>query len=306
MSKNSKNNLNRNRSYNEFVLKEEQQARRDFFNDDDIEDELATHQNENSVYRSEKRVKAKVGSLRETMNARRQAEEKLPEINDAADISIKAKTGRRKSSFVLGIVIIVFALIGFCNVIYWIGSGVVAIIKDDSRLRKYDDVIAPVVYFDPLPFETWQGADGQTLVYISVWETISGENDSKYEMNDSGRTVIPANDVNSTAKRIFGPDVVLDYSLFTDEETEIYYNSETDNIEVLSTGVEGFEHTVLNIDKSKGTVTAIVGYIEPDLYGEDSKDKALESYSKKMIYILNKDKETDKYYVASVREYTEE
>lgn len=305
MASNSRKRPNLNTNYEESILKEEQNARRDFFNDDDIEnDENINENNRGYSYYQGRSKNSKVGELRNTVNAKREAEGSLPDFEKNFDGSLKTKTGRRKSAFFLGIVITVFAVIGFFNVVFWIGSGISAVIHDDSRLKKYDNVIAPVVYFDPAPFESWQGADAQTLVYICVWETISDNSSSDYEMNENGRVVIPVSDIASTAKRIFGSDIILDYNGFADEEAEIYYNSQTNNLEVLSAGVEGFEHKVLSVDKKKDVITAVVGYIEP-FYEEDQSKTESGGFSKKMIYILKKDSETDNYYVSAVREYTE-
>lgn len=120
---------------------------------------------------------------------------------------------------------------------------------------------------------------------------------------DTGRTIIPTEFVTSTAKKLFGPDVILNFNVFADEgstdeqaggaASPCIWNEQENTISVLMTSFEGYNHKVTKVSKKSGAVTCTVEYISP--YNE-------EVISKTMKYILNKNPETNEYYISAIRE----
>lgn len=278
-------------SYDEMLARSEYTDRgQDFFADDDLDE------SESAVYALEEQngnaVKIKMDDIRNAVSERRQ------QLRDKGIIT--AKTGHRKSAAPIGVIFTLFALIGLGTVVYAISAGISGWINDESRLQKYDDIIAPVVFFDPDTFETCQDPKMEKdILTIVVWTTHS-KNPEGFEINsDNGRTIIPTSEVMATAQKLFGPNVMLNYNAFSDEEGEsasCIWNESEGTIEVLLANFEGFSHKVLDISKKKNTVTCTVGYISS--YGDETDN----TYAKVMLYILTKNPATKEYYISAIRE----
>ena len=304
MPSKNKSDFNTKGSYAKYMIEEEQKTRKDLFSDDDLGfEDLDFREQEVKNAPAAGSIREKMELLRKAAEERRVAKESLPEIETEFDGKLKAKTGRRKGVLALGTAICIFAVIGFITVLYLIGSGISTIVKNNSRLLRYDDIIAPVVYFDPAPFETFESLDIETSVYICLWETLKNNADN-YSINENGKTVVPVADVDATAVRLFGSNVRLDYSLFEGNEKDIDYIAQENILEVFNTGIDGFTHKTLKIKKNGDQKEVVVGYIDP-LADTEASVENTEVYSKKMVYIVKKDDATKKYYISAVREYTE-
>ncbi|MBQ6569445.1 MAG: hypothetical protein IJL87_04230 [Clostridia bacterium] len=289
-------------SYNKYML-EEEQLRRSSLPDDDLlldDPDIEEHQVRSKNAPAPGSIKEKMEQLRKAADERRKAKESLPKLEETFDGQLKTKTGRRKGVLALGIAICTFALIGLVTTVYLAASGITYLVKNNPALTRYDDIIAPVAYFDPAPFETLEGADAETLIYICLWETLTVNNE-KYEISDNGKTVVPVADVDETAQRIFGSGARLDYSIFEGKETDIDYIPDSNTLEVFNTGIEGFTHKTLKVKGHGNEKEVTVGYIEPDSYGIPDETQKKDEYAKKMIYIVKKDDSTGKWYVSAVR-----
>lgn len=286
-----KKDFYRSGSYDEMLVRSENtDTGKDFFADDDLEEAEAADYAQQE--QGDSAVRVKMDDIRNAVSERKQ------KLRDKGIIT--AKTGHRRSAAPIGVLFTLFALIGLGTVIYLISSGISGWINDESRLKVYDDIIAPVVFFDPDTFETCQDPKMEKdILTISVWTTHS-KNPDGFEVNaDNGRTIIPTADVMATAQRLFGPNVKLNYNAFSDEEGEsasCIWNESDGTIEVLLANFEGFSHKVLDISKKKNTVTCTVGYISS--YADESDN----TYAKVMLYILTKNPATKEYYISAIRE----
>ena len=107
------------------------------------------------------------------------------------------RKGQSKLAFPLGLVIIIFAIVG---VIFAVGSGIDGIknLTDNSEKKiEYETMLIPVVMYDPDMFDDVSSANLDQLTVCAVWGIIKDEDNypGKYETDDQGNIMIPAEDV---------------------------------------------------------------------------------------------------------------
>jgi hypothetical protein len=88
----------------------------------------------------------------------------------------------------------------------------------------FENLVRPVVMFDPAPFETPTDISSENLLAYSMWSTLMGEKRETYTYSDAGELIVPASDLDVAAARLFGPEVVLEHHSFGDWETYYAYD----------------------------------------------------------------------------------
>jgi hypothetical protein len=296
--------------YNE-LEKQEEPVQEDFFADDELEEEAGEYSDTQSAPST---VLSKMNDLRSAVNAKRESLRKtgvLERPSPRGEIT-SARVGRRRSAAPLGVLFTLLALIGCGTIIYLAASGISSIVNDESRLHKYDDIITPIAYFDPEPFETWQDPKtADDLLLISIWDVLEKNQDTFAQDDATGRTIIPTDKVTENAQKLFGPDIRLNFAIFSDaqnddgtaanpEDSPCIWDEETGTVKVLMTSFEGYKPKVLKISKKKDTQVCTVAYVAS--YASDGTMSKENTYSKVRTYILKKNPSTKKYYVAAIRE----
>lgn len=226
-------------------------------------------------------------------------------LEEGDEMIIKDRRQRRRVSAIVGAVTMIFAIIGFVMVINMLISRIPTS-NTESTYAQYEKFIAPIVLTDPSPFENLEGAQQNLLVDAAVVSLIDGsysvsDSDSTYtteQTEDAIRLVIPAQDVVTAGRRLFGPTFeIKTESLYTIEQEELYYYSELDNsFHVSVTGLTGITPDVNRVIKNGDMITLEVGYLS-----ETEKADIGQDYYKEMDYILTV-KSDGSYYVSAIRE----
>ena len=92
----------------------------------------------------------------------------------------------------VGTVVMCFALIGFAWLCSQIGQYIYGVVTDDSVERAYDSYLAPVVMFDPEPFESLNAADKTMIHKAAVWKTVFDNINEIMDYDDQARLIVPA------------------------------------------------------------------------------------------------------------------
>ena len=139
---------------------------------------------------------------------------------------------KRKYTASIGGVFVLLAVIGVMTVVV-ISLQLTNRVLDNSREKKmFEDIIRPVMMFDPAPFESPADIEMNRLLLYSMWSTLTSERAQNYKYNESQELVIPASDLNVAANTLFGPDVVLEHKTFGDYETQYIYDSDMYRVRV--------------------------------------------------------------------------
>ncbi|MBQ7101743.1 MAG: hypothetical protein IJN81_08920, partial [Clostridia bacterium] len=122
----------------------------------------------------------------------------------------KKRKGQSKLAFPLGLAVIILAVVG---VIFSVGAGIDGIkdLTDKSEKKiEYETMLIPVVMYDPDMFDDVSAANLDQLTVCAVWGVIKDESiyPGKYETDNSGNIMIPAEEVNKKFAELFGTDVI--------------------------------------------------------------------------------------------------
>lgn len=130
----------------------------------------------------------------------------------------KAERKRRKSvrdnkypsklSFFLGLVVLIFAVVGVTLTGYYAVSFISSTYETGSEYAQYNSYLTPVVAVDIDTFDDITGADTQQLLNASLWLILSNDTTPDTYSYQGGYMLIPAADVESAYKSLFGPETI--------------------------------------------------------------------------------------------------
>lgn len=219
--------------------------------------------------------------------------------------SSHAQPEYRKNKYAapVGGIFIVLAVIGLVTVIFLCLRFTQGLLDDSGEKEQFEQTILPVVMFDPVPFENVSDLDPLALLQYSLWDTLLGDKRSSYQYNSLARLMVPASDVDTHCARLFGPDVKLAHTSFSQGDTTYVYRDEDKMYYVPTTGaVDFYTPVVENVVKKGDVFTLTVGYLPPlnvftQIMTDESGRRSPEKY---MNYELLKVK--DHYQITAVRD----
>lgn len=211
----------------------------------------------------------------------------------------------RKNKFAapVGGVFILLALIGLIALGAFCVQFTRSILDNSGEKEMFEDIITPVLMFDPVPFEDASNADPVFLLQSSLWSTMLGEKRDSYKFDALGRLIVPASDVDVTCARLFGSKIKLQHQTFGDYEiTYVYDDSTKTYYAPVSLQANQYMPSVERVVKKGSAFTLTVGYIPPSnawtqtQNGENNEPVPV----KEMIYELVKNKKN--YQLVAIRD----
>lgn len=192
----------------------------------------------------------------------------------------------------IGLVVIIFAIIGLISTTVFAVNKIKASIDKTEQKAEFEQFIYPVVMFDPVPFDSIGKADMIMLIQSSLWDTLINGNREKYQYDDQGLMIVPATDVNMSAAKLFGRDAKLEHQTFGDVTAMFIYDEEIRSYRVpVSAIIVQYEPKVTQIVRSGDLYALSVTYVPPASIF-DVGDAGAHSVVKEMVYTLKKvDKE---------------
>ncbi len=216
--------------------------------------------------------------------------------------SVHAKAKHRRQNIaVFGAITIIFAIIGLISTTIFSVNFVRSIFSDEKQIENFENIILPLVILDPAPFDTVENLDMSLQIQASIWSTLLNENRIKYEDAATGVLTIPVVDIDSYAKKLFGPDTMLSHQSVGDillsytyvEESQVYIVPVMGKVQLYTPRVESYT-------QDGDTFTLNVGYIPPGGVWElnEEGERTEISADKYMTYTL--ERVEDNYYVTGV------
>lgn len=210
----------------------------------------------------------------------------------------KTQNKIRRRRIITGGVFTVLAFIGVLSIISGVVKTGMKIFDNTAEKQEYNTLLAPLVMYDPLPFETPDTADQRVLLASSLWAAIMNEDMSVYETNEFGETLLPAVDVDKYFARVFGTQIQLTHGTFTDSDIEFVYNAEKRAYVIPATNFPtGFTPQVEKIKGHFGSRTVTVGYLSPQTSWADTSERTVSKY---VDYIF--EKQDGNYALVAIRE----
>lgn len=179
----------------------------------------------------------------------------------------KSKGGKNSLAFPIGVIASILALVGLITVISF-GINTVKNISDKTAEKKeYETILAPVVMFDPDPFDDLTQADVSQLLNCAVWSLLmSPEGTDKYSYSEGENfgLEVPQKDIETHFINLFGTeiDIASMFSSIDMSEYDIVYDAALQSYILPITGVESaYTPKVYSIENQGNSDILTVGYI---------------------------------------------
>ncbi len=179
-----------------------------------------------------------------------------------SDSKTKRHKGTHKSAMPLGIVIVIFSLIGFVTVIFACVTGVKYLIEKNRNFEEYNKMLTPVVLIDPTNFDDITHADMNELIEISIWSILKSDiSPDKYETGSGGLT-IPQEDVEKAFTDLFGSELSPKHATIEGYDYEFAYDADSKSYTVPLTSVTPiYTPDVISSSKSSDSIILTVAMI---------------------------------------------
>lgn len=177
----------------------------------------------------------------------------------------KTHKKRRAGSFILGLVLILFALFGIYEAAHLAVDKVTALREGSTRYAEYESFLKPFVVVDPAPFDDVSGAQQTDLLDAAISALIyESDKINTYEVFEGEVTglLVPQADVEFYFKKLFGTEVQMQHQSISDSFYNVIYNSERKSYIIPITSVDPlYTPKVYDSEKTGSSVTLTVGYI---------------------------------------------
>ena len=202
----------------------------------------------------------------------------------------------------VGFIFIALCLIGVFTVFRWCFNATKYLADNTAQKTKYEEMLLPVVMFDPANFTDPKTCDNDFLLQTSLWACMLGENRDDYEFDEFNRLIIPSTDVEAQAVRLYGTGIKLEHMTMGDLESSYYFDESTSTYHVPIIAMSGFATPrVEKIDREGDKLLVTVGYVPPTTVlsiNYSSEGTKEEIPSKFMLYELHKN--NDDFFIYSV------
>ncbi|MBQ6935371.1 MAG: hypothetical protein IJN49_02370, partial [Clostridia bacterium] len=161
----------------------------------------------------------------------------MSDMNEQLVQEIEVREKKKKAPFIIGLIVIIFAVIGVISVGIFIKNSVKENITAENDYSAYSKYLTWVVGIDPDPFTDITKADFDDLLNIAVCSLLTdGVKTDEYDVTEFG-LVVPAADVEQYFRRWFGNDVQIVHATVQGYGYEFQYDATTNCYYVPLTGV---------------------------------------------------------------------
>ncbi len=215
----------------------------------------------------------------------------------------ESKRGHGKRNLIVGIIITLFAVIGFITVASK-GIGAIGRLFDKKTdYSEYENMLLPVVMNDPDPFDDILNANRKQLISISIWSYLkSNPNPNKVEYNREGKMIIPASVVEEYYKNLFGSDTSpIHQNVDAGDGVVFEYDEKHQRYLAPVTGIdELFTPEIVSVKEKASSLILTVGYLSTSDWSVDSKGNLIQPAPSKYMKITLR-KNADSYFIASIK-----
>lgn len=180
----------------------------------------------------------------------------------------------RRGMAVLGLVVLIFAVIGLISTTIF-GFRIVRQARDTSGMEEeLYYALLPLMQYAPTAFEDPNASNQDALIQAALYKITNqewirqqqnSEYQSPYETDEFGRTLIPVADVQTAYAALFGDDAEPYLHTFGDDAGSYFtyeYNTDTQLYYVpYSTTASAYEPVIRAVHRAKNIYRVEVGYV---------------------------------------------
>ncbi len=212
---------------------------------------------------------------------------------------------KKKWAFPVGIVIVLFALVGVISVIVLAARGIADITDNSEKFTEYEQFLAPVVMNDPDPFDDVSKAEMTQLLDATIWALMNSDIDPdeyEYAEGDTSGLIVPQKDIEKQFKKLFGEDVKPVHSTVEGGTYTFTYDEAKQSYIVPLTGVmPTFIPRVISQDKKGDSTILTVGYISGSGWDQDERGNYIEPAPNKYMKITLRLNEDKSYFISAIQ-----
>lgn len=215
---------------------------------------------------------------------------------------VSAKKRRRNPMAVpMGIIIMVFSVIGVAAVIAGIVFGVSRLTAQTAKKAEYEAFITPVVMFDPDPFDDVTKGNQEQLINSAIWALLKSDLDTSVYATDDGNLSIPQADVEKFFSKLFGPEAKSQHTAVSGLGYEFGYDAAKQVYIVPITGVSPiYTPRVIEISKKGAAVELLVGYLGSSQWSQAENGDMIEPEPDKYVTVVLRES-SEGYFVSAIR-----
>ncbi len=214
---------------------------------------------------------------------------------------------KNKFAFPIGIIAIILAVIGLITVISFSVDSVRSLTDKTAEKKEYEEMLAPVVMFDPDPFDDLTQADVSQLLNSAVWALLMSEEGADkypYSEGENFGIVVPQADIEKYFVSLFGTeiDIASLHSSIDMSEYEITYDAALKSYILPVTGVESaYTPKVYEIEKQGSSKILSVGYIGSLAWAQIENEEYTAPEPDKYMKITLRERSGGMMYVSSIQ-----
>ena len=177
------------------------------------------------------------------------------------------KRKKNKLAFPVGVIAIILAVIGLVTVVRFSVDTVSSLTDKTAAKKQYEQMLKPVVMFDPDPFDDLTQADVSQLLNSAVWALLMSEDGAEKYPYSEGETfgiIVPQADIEKYFVNLFGTeiDIASMHSTIDMSDYDITYDAALKSYILPITGVESaYTPKVYGIEEQGSSLILSVGYI---------------------------------------------
>lgn len=178
-----------------------------------------------------------------------------------------AKAKKNKLAFPIGVIAAILAVVGLITVIKFSVDTVKNLADHTADKKEYEQMLTPVVMFDPDPFDDLTQADVSQLLNSAVWALLMSEDGADkypYSEGENIGIVVPQADIEQYFVSLFGTeiDIASMHTTLDMSEYDITYDAARQSYILPITGIESaYTPKVYDIQKQGSSLILSVGYI---------------------------------------------
>lgn len=188
------------------------------------------------------------------------------------------KSGKNKLAFPIGIIVLILAVVGIISTVKFAVDSVKKMTDNSAEKLKYEQMLKPVVMFDPDPFDDLKQADVSQLLNSAVWSLLmSDEGTEKYPYSEGDvfGIIVPQEDIEKHFISLFGTeiDIASMHDSIDMSAYDITYDAALKSYILPITGVESaYTPKVYEIEEKGSSVILSVGYISNKAWAQVADD----------------------------------
>ena len=174
---------------------------------------------------------------------------------------------KNKLAFPLGVLTVILAIIGLIATVTFSVDTVKNLTDKTADKKEYEQMLKPVVMFDPDPFDDLTQADVSQLLNSAVWALLMSEDGADkypYSEGENFGIVVPQADIEKYFISLFGTeiDIASMHSSIDMSDYDIIYDAALKSYILPITGVESaYTPKIYDIEKQGRSLILSVGYI---------------------------------------------